>query len=182
MGFVAGLANIVFKKDVSEQAMFYPWSIFGSGYIVTSNEKYNAICKLFKKMAKIFIPLLIITFIVLECVELPEFQWLFRLTLSLVLLIILGLGYYLPMRKITKELTKTSEKIQLSEVYQEMAKSYGVPTLILVEIFSFIFIICGIWFLLIDEYVITSWIVVLFFAFIGYIVKNIIEKKIQQLK
>lgn len=181
MGFFAGFVNVVFKKDAAEKMLFYPWSIFGSGFIVSSND-YQVINQHFKKLAKIFIPLIIVTFIALEWVELPKFQWVFQLSLTALLLSLLGLGYYFAMRKITKNLTKTSEKMQLSNIYEEMAKSYGIPALIMMEVFSLIFVICGIWFLLIDEYLITAWIIVLFFALVGYIVKNIIARKIEQLK
>lgn len=182
MGFFDGFVSIVFKKDAAERMVFYPWSIFGAGYFVPSEEKYRSICTLFKKMAKIFIPLFIVTFIALEWVELPKFQWVFELSLTVLFLIIIGLGYFISTRKITKDLTKTPEKIQLSDIYEEMATSYGIPVLIMVEVFSLIFVVCGIWFLLIDEYVVTAWITVLLFALLGYIVKNIIAKKIQQLK
>lgn len=182
MDQLSGLMHVLFKKDTSDKTVFYPWSIFGNGFIVPAESNYQQIRHGLKKMMMFLLSALLITIVLLEFIELNKFQILFNIALPAIILSIFVLCYYVFVKKITKGMAISNEHMKRVDIYNEMAKSYSVPALILIEIFFFVFLIISVWFIFIREYIITASLATLFLGLCCYIVKNIIAKKIQQLK
>ena len=131
MGYFDGLTDAAFKKDVSGNNLFYPWGIFGSGFIINSEDEKNQIRGFFKKMYMVMFPSIII-------IHMTVGFW-----LNLVLLPVYGIWYYFKAKKITKDLRKTEEKLKVSESYKNSAKSHNLSTLIILELFSLGFVVLG---------------------------------------
>lgn len=182
MGDLKGFENVVFKKDTAEKTLFYPWSVFGKGFILEADNTYQTICQFFKKVGFIAIAICIIAAVILEMVILPRFQIVLYIVLPLIVISFFASWYYLFVKKITKNLATTNEQIKRTDIYDEMAKSYSVPALILIELFFFVFFTIAVWFLLIGEYIITASLATVLLGITCVLIKNVIAKKIQQLK
>jgi hypothetical protein len=135
MGYFDGLTDAVFKEDSSGNTLFYPWGIFGAGFVIDSEEKKNQIRGLIKKIYIVMLPVLIIT------------QATVGFWLNLALFSIFLIWYIFMVKKISKDLPKSKDKLKLSESYKNSAKSHNLPILILLELVSIGFVTAGIWML-----------------------------------
>lgn len=135
MGYFDGLTDAAFKRDASGNTLFYPWGIWGSGFIVDSEGKKNQIRGFYKKMYMVMLPAIII-------IQMAVGFW-----LNLVLFPIYCVWYYFTAKKITQGLRKTEIKLKTSEAYKNSAKSHNLPTLIFLELISLGFVAIGIWIL-----------------------------------
>jgi len=133
MGYFDGLTDAVFKKDSSDNTLFYPWGIFGSGFVIDSEEKKNQIRGFIKKMYIVLLPVIII-------IQGTVGYWLYW-----VLLPVYFVWYIFMIKKITKDLPKSTEKLKISEAYKNSAKSHNLPTLIILLFFSLGSVAISIW-------------------------------------
>ena len=124
------LADQALKKDDSGNTLYYPWGIFGSGFVLKSENTVKQIRKLYKiQMIYILINIPIMT--VLVNVRANIFYWLVYLSIYLIAYYI---WFHFAIKKITQGLQKTKEKIKISEIYSNQSKSISLPLLILFEI------------------------------------------------
>ncbi len=141
MSFFDGLTEVHFKKDDSGNILFFPRGIWGSGYIIESQEKLDKIKKYYRDSYWIIYKIVFPTFIFLQVI----------IGMGLLLLISLLPFYYIynfyKIKSLTKNSTKTNEKLKLSEAQNKILKLYNLPTLILMGIISVLFAISGFWIL-----------------------------------
>ncbi len=171
MGYFDGLADAAFKKDASGNNLFYPWGVWGAGFIIDSEDKKNQIRGFYKKMYMVMLPAIIIIHIVMGV-------W-----LKLVLLPVFCIWYYFIAKKITKDLQKTKKKkkLKVSESCKNSAKSHNLPTLIFLELISIGFVAIGVWMLQSGEDSLIAYASILFFGLgsvaLGYMVVAKIKNK-----
>lgn len=139
VGYFDGVTDAAFKKDSQGRNLFFPWGIFGSGFIVESEEQRNQIRNFFKKMYMVIVPTIII-------IQMAVGFW-----LNLVLIPVYCVWYYFTIKKITQNLPRTTERLKTSEAYKNSAKSHNLPTLIFLELTSLGFVATGVWLLTIGK-------------------------------
>lgn len=131
MGYFDGLADNLFKMDSSGKTLFYPYGSFGSGIVIESEEKKNQVRGFVKKTY--FASLLVIIII-----GMTVGYW-----LNFALLPVYYGWYYFIVKKVTKDLPKSTEKLKISESLKNSAKSHNLSTLILGELCSIGFVGVG---------------------------------------
>jgi hypothetical protein len=112
MKYLDGLINSWFKKTKDEKIVFYPYGIFGRGYVIAPATELKI--KTFLKRYYI------ISFIVIIFSTLFKHQF---FLLSLILFI--GTPYLIKMRQLLSNAQKINEKISLKESMQNAATSMG---------------------------------------------------------
>lgn len=162
MGYFDGLTDGAFKTDAEGRHLFYPWGVFGTGYILEVEERYQAV-RQFCMHTIIFGGLGLIA--VLGIVGWwPGAAF------------ILGfvLWYYFAVRRIIKDLQPSPERLGVAEAYRNSAKSQNILLLISMEIFTIAVLATGVWMLQSGENFLLAFAVVVFsgltsFA-IGYMI------------
>ena len=168
MGYFDGLVSGAFKKDDSGNSLFYPWGVFGSGYIVQSKETLEQLRKFLKK----YYLVMLITIIT---IQITVGFW-----LNLTILPIVIVYYHFYVKKITKDFPKTSEKLTLGQSFSNSAKSHNLPTLIILEVFSVGFVALGILILLFGQNLIIALSSIGFFGLCGVSIGYMIFVKIRK--
>lgn len=135
MGYFDGLVDASFKKDSQGKDLFFPYGILSSGYVLESEEHKNKIRKFFKTIYLVLLPTVMI-------VQIAVGFW-----LNLILLPIFYVWFYVTIKKMTKDLQRSDEKLKTSEAYRNSAKSHNLVTLVLLEIVSLLFVAGGIFIL-----------------------------------
>ena len=131
MGYFDGIADGSFKKNDRGQIVFYANGIFGKGYILDSPGKHMEIREFVKKMYMV----LLVGVILL--------QVLLGFKANLVFGAIWTAVFYFKIKEMTKDLPTTTEKLKMSEARENSARSHNLPTLIVLEVFSALFLIAG---------------------------------------
>ncbi len=122
MGFLDGLIELGFKKDSEGNTLFYPWGILGSGYVIKSDEEMKRIRVLMKRCLFLVTPFII-------CIYVVNKVW-----FGLVLLIVVQAWLLYSVKKITKGLSKSTEKFLGSDAFQNSAESFPLFILIIFEV------------------------------------------------
>ncbi len=170
MGYFDGVTDAIFKKDASGNTLFYPWGIFGSGFIIDSEDRKDQIRGLIKTIYIIMIPAIVI-------IQVTVGAW-----LNLVLLPVFIVWYCFTVKKLTKGLQKTEEKLRVSEAYKNSAKSHNLPTLIILEFTSLGFVGLGIWILLKGKNPLIAYAAIGLFGLCSVAIGYMIIAKIRQKK
>ncbi|MCW8916287.1 MAG: hypothetical protein OQK24_10615 [Magnetovibrio sp.] len=133
MGYFDGLTDAAFKKNDRGDTVFYPWGIFGNGYILDSEETGKSIKSTLKRL---YIIVFSIFFIILF---LQSFAGIFLHLSILISLPIIYLGWHVvTIKRITSGLATTKEKLRFSESLSNSAKSHNLLTLYLLLIASLV--------------------------------------------
>ena len=168
MGYFDGLTDAAFKKSTSGNNLFYPWGLFGSGVVIESEETHTEIRKFLKKVS-------MVTLFAVITIQVTVGFW-----LNVALLPIFGIWYHFTIKKITKDLPRTTEKLRFSESYKNSAKSHNLATLILLEVFSIGFVAMGVWMLSIGGDQLMAMSSIGFFGFCSIAIGYMIHAKIRQ--
>lgn len=130
MGYFDGLTDASFKRDAAGRSLFYPWGVFGAGYITTDEQRQ----KLRSSLRKMYMVMLGVIILV---------QMIFGSLVNLGLLAIYFPSYWLWARRTTASLTKSDEKLTVRQSYTSSAKSHNWPSLVLLEMISLAFVGMG---------------------------------------
>ncbi|MBN1545705.1 MAG: hypothetical protein JW902_03505 [Syntrophaceae bacterium] len=165
MGYFDGLTDASFKTDEKGNTIFYPWGILGRGYILPEDKK-DSFRNGIKRFLQISLPLVILITV---------------LKLWLLLLIVLPvfiIGYTIWIKKITKNLNSSSNKLTLSESTINSARSHNLTTLWFLAIGSLLFVVASIFIIIIAP---EKWTIglpgVIFFGFGLYVFWKMIKAK-----
>lgn len=167
MGYFDGLTDASFKKDAQGSDLFFPWGIFGSGYVIESELQKNQIRNFIKNTY-------IMTFSVLAIIQVFVGSW-----LNLVLLPIYYIWYYRAIDKMTQNLQRSNEKLTSSESYKNSARSHNLRTLILCELGSLGFIAIGLWLIKSGKELLIGYASLGFFGFCAVVIAYMIFAKIK---
>ncbi len=180
MGYFDGLADAVFKKNAAGQTVYYPWGIFGKGYVIESEEQKERIRSFMKKNYYVILPVSIVLGLLLQ-----------RLIRSgsylpfLGILVVSGGAYiayfHFQTKKLLSEAPLSTEKLSLWESYRNSASSHNLATLIVLEIFSIGFVIAGFFLLTVTYNVLLPALCIGIFGLcsiaIGYMILSKLKKK-----
>lgn len=167
MGYFDGLTASSFKTDEKGNTIYYPWGIFGTGYILPEDKKDNFRKKI-KRHMMVFVPLSIILTVLLKI-------WaVFALPLYF-------LGYWIWIKKNIEGLAISSAKLTLKDTTTNSARAHNFGTLWLLEISALLFVAAGI---IILVYRPQKWIAglssIVFFGWCAYIFWKMIRAKKSQ--
>jgi len=111
--------SLPFTKDREGRTLFHPWGILGNAYIVESREAEEKLRKSIKQDCFIGIPFFLLTIIFIKF-------WI------LYLLVIGWLaGYAWKLRKLTKTLEKSSERLTFKESTEDFAQKMPMALMII---------------------------------------------------
>ena len=160
MGYFDGLVDASFKKDSQDRDLFYPYGILGSGIILESPAQKQIIRKTIKTSYMVIMPTIFAVQIYIGILA------------NLVVIVMYYVWLYLYVKKTTKNLERSTEKLKTSDAYKNSAKSHNLATLIVLTIISLLFVALGIFILATGENMIVSLVTIIFFglcsAAIGY--------------
>jgi hypothetical protein len=133
MGYFDGLADASFKENAEGKTVYYPRGVYGAGYVVESEEVNRALRKRLKKVYAVAISIAVI-------LAVSKAYW-----AAGAYMIVFGIWDHFAIKKLTKDLPKTSDKMSFGESYRNSAKSHNLATLILLEISALLFTAVGVW-------------------------------------
>tara|TARA_R110002110_G_scaffold401920_1_gene618955 strand:- start:355 stop:771 length:417 start_codon:yes stop_codon:yes gene_type:complete len=106
-------------------------------------------------------------------------QILFGILYCIFFILIYAIFYFVYMRKITKCLKKTTEKLTFTESLTSSSKSHNLVTLVFLAFFSILFVISGVWIFLSGTDQLVGLMVIGFFGCCGFVIGKMILVKIQ---
>ncbi len=168
MGYLDGLAASSFKTDEKGNTVFFPWGILGKGYILPEDEK-DIIRRSFKRH------MILILTLAIAC------SLLFNIYVLVLGLALYYVGYAFWVNRLTKGLTLSTSTLTSIDARESAARAHDTATLWFFEIVSLLFVMAGIYVLIVVP---QKWIVAMssvLFGFIGVFVfwKTIKIKKEQ---
>ena len=169
MGYFDGLTDASFKTGEDGRMLFYPYGVIGKGYVLTSDEHYQKARRFMKWTYIIALPP---AFLI---PMLAGWRW------SVPLLVVFMIGFSLAVRSVTKDAGSTAEKLTLAESIRNSARSHNLAVLMLLETFSVLFVLAGIFMMTQGEKLIGVLAIALFgFAAcsIGYMILTRMRDKI----
>lgn len=166
MGYFEGITASYFKTDKDGNTIFYPYGIFGKGYILP-DEKKEQVRLVIKRYMQVSLPIVIVMVPLLKA----WFVIFFVCPLYF-------LGYAIWMSKLTKTFKKSKDKLTFTESRINSAHAHNLSTLWLFEIICLLFIVAGIY--IIGQSPKGLYIGILsiaFFGFCGCVIFKMIEIK-----
>jgi Na+-translocating ferredoxin:NAD+ oxidoreductase RnfD subunit len=167
MGYFDGLAASSFKKDDKGNTLFFPWGILGKGYLLPEDRK-DDIRRSLKRHMMLVVPLAI------AC---SMFTWIGLL----VALPLYYVSYAFWVNRLIKGLPTSTEKLTFADSTTGAAQAHNTITLWLLEIGSLLFVLAGIYVLIVKP---EKWIIglssILFFGFCALVCWRMIEAKSDQ--
>ncbi len=168
MGYFDGLTASSFKTDEKGHTIFYPWGIFGKGYILPEDRK-DSFRQTIKRHIMIFVPLTILCSIF------------FKIWIAFLILPLYFFGYGIWVNKQTSGLKVSSDKLTLSDTRASSARAHNAATLWILEIVSLLFVLLGTFNLITSP---QNWFIaicsILFFGFGAIIFWKMIKTKREQ--
>ncbi len=138
MGYFDGLAASSFKKDSSGKTLYYPFGIFGRGYVIPNDKKEKSIRSSLKRFYVIALPILIGTGIL--------FGWLYAI---LLLIPVLLWAILLP-KSLVKGLHPCATKMKVSDSIDSSARAHSKGMLWFLFLASSFFTLTGLFILISD--------------------------------
>ena len=165
MGYFGEFIDISFKKDEKGRTIFYPWGIFGRGYILPDDKK-DIIRKKLKRSYQVFLTLVILT-------EIFVSSW---VSIFFVLLLVGVLAIF--NKRLVRGLEISPVKLTVSDTRSTLVHSQSLITTWFLEICSLLFVLAGIFILVISP---NEWFIAILsislFGFSAYILWDIIKAK-----
>ena len=133
MGYFDGLTDGSFKTDSEGRHVYFPWGVMGKGYVLPNEEKKEEIRSFLKRYYQVGLILIIGAQIFVG--------WQLNL---LVVLPILLIAFYVRKRTLLEGIPISNAKLTTSESFVASAKSHNLATLWLLEVFSLLFVVGGV--------------------------------------
>jgi hypothetical protein len=130
MGYFRGLAEASFKDSIDGHKLFYPWGIFGKGYVLPSPAHYEKLRDFLTRMYMGVLPLIVVT----VCVD---------MRLNLGLLALYCLWYWWFAKSQTADLKVSPEKLKISESTANSARGHNLGVLLVLLVVSILFVLAG---------------------------------------
>jgi hypothetical protein len=136
MGYFDGVTEASFKKNKEGQTLYYPWGIFGKGYLITDAAKESQLRNFTKYNYMLILPLVILNQIIFGPVP------------NLIIFPIYTIIFIALIKKFTNGLPVVTEKLKVSEAYRNSAKRHDLFTLIILDIVALLFVALGLLFVI----------------------------------
>ena len=171
MGYFDGLVASGFKKDNSGRTLFYPFGLFGQGYVIPNEKKEKSIRSSLKRFYMISLPVLIGIGII--------FGWLYAI---LLLIPVLLWAILLP-KSLVKGLKPCATKMKVSDSIDSSAKAHSKGMLWFLFIGSSLFTLMGLFILISDpEKSIMAILSIVFFGVCTLIIGHMLLRKIRSIR
>jgi hypothetical protein len=129
MNYLDSLVNQLFKKSESAETLFYPWGMFGKGYVVSSESEQSRIRSILKAYYVVMFLAMVICIYFLN--------WFYAAGCA-----ILGIGgYSVWSATVTRRLVASEERLRFSESLAQSLPYYSTWVLVVLSLFSFIFVL-----------------------------------------
>jgi hypothetical protein len=146
MGYIDNVADGSFKTTGDGNVLFYPYGVWGKGYVIPNIEKKQEIRKRLKRLhfftLAVLIPVVSLAFPAIRI--LLNSLWI-TVLIFIVAIAGLSLAEYVFRKQFAKGLTPVDEKLTVWEVMQDSAKSQSIIFLLVFEIISLLFTVASIW-------------------------------------
>ena len=136
MGYFDGLTSSSFKKDKSGNICFYPWGVFGKGYVLPDEASEMRIRGFVRRYYMISLPAIIVVGSVVG--------WLY----AFITLPILIAWYLIKCRSLIYDFAVVNEKLTIRESSANSANAHNRVTLWLLFVFSVLFVAGGLFMLM----------------------------------
>jgi hypothetical protein len=162
LGYFDGLTDAAFKKDSQGKNLFFPWGVFGAGYVLEDEAAKNKMRRYLKINYMIMLPSLFLLLMFVGAIK------------TVLASLMYSVWFYFQLHKMTRQLPRSTEKLKLSESSLNSARSHSLFTLILLTLLSLGFVAAGIWISVVgvDSEVWVGYMCIVFFglcsASIGY--------------
>ena len=171
MGYFNGITDIYFKTEDKGRTLFYPWGVFGRGYILPDESKRQKIREFKKRYHMVSIP----------CFATIAVAILYGWVGCFIIIPIFPLWYFFRTAQLLKGVPSvTGTKMGLKESFEISSKSHNIIILWLMLIVSVLFTIAGIITFIFDK---SAWplglICILFFGAAGCAIGYMIKAKKQ---
>ena len=131
MTYLDSLVNQLFKKSESGEPLFYPWGIFGKGYVVSSASQHSHI----RSTLKVYY---VVMFLAMG-ISIYFLDYLYT-----GVCVIFGIGGYLVWSdKVTRRLKVSAERLGFSESVVQGLPGYSTWGLVFMSLVSFMFVVTG---------------------------------------
>jgi drug/metabolite transporter (DMT)-like permease len=132
MGYFDALAASNFKTTPDGRRLFYPWGIWGRGYLIPSDEHYERLLGRIKTYTMVSLVLVIAMVVVLK--------GLWAVLGAAVLMVF----YAAWVPSLVRGLQPTDEKLTMSESMATQARTHSAPTLWALLVVALLFVAIGI--------------------------------------
>lgn len=132
MGYFEGISNLYFKSDSGGKQVFYPWGVFGKGYVLPDAAAEGKLRRFIRVHLMVAFPVIIVAVIqgwgwcVIACAGL--FAW-----------------FYIGSRRHLAGCQVSSERLTLKESYSNSAKAHNLVTLWVLFIIALFFTFVPFW-------------------------------------
>ena len=175
MGYFDGLTARNFKNINDGRTIFFPWGAIGKGYVLESKEQIERFRTWMKRCHMITL--------VISILSAQTFGFPAGLAMIVPILVIYYLVYNWRIKKLTRGLKESAEKMTIRETQKTSAMAHDWGTLIIMEICSLGFVAAGIWILTVksDQHSeMIGWSAILFFGLCALVFLNMMSRKRKQ--
>src|SRR5829696_8800503 len=155
--YFEGLVAGNFKTAADGQRLFYPWNVWGKGYVLPDAHAEQRIRKLLTIYYMVWLPLVIIIVSIVSS---------FGVYYAFALIPVGLLAYGVAVRSLTQRLLSSGERLRLTESLMSSASAYSRATLWLLFVISTVFVISGVAIIL-DGQIGLGLLIILFFGACG---------------
>ena len=145
MGYFDGIVDASFKTTDDGVLLYYPFGVWGKGYVLPTNEKKQEIRKRLKWFYAVSLVLIIASgSSLVSSVLILSIPWWIVGIIYILVVSGLSLASYFIAKGFTKGLTPVGEKLTVAESYQNSAKSNNIFTLVILEMASLLMGVAGV--------------------------------------
>ncbi len=137
--YFEGLVAGNFKTAADGQRLFYPWNVWGKGYVLPDAHAEQRIRKLLKIYYMVWLPLVILTVSIAS-----SFGFYYAFAYAFALTPVGLLVYGIVVRSLTQRLLSSGERLRLTESLTISASAYSRAILWFLLLASTVFVISGI--------------------------------------
>jgi hypothetical protein len=170
MGYFDALTSASFKTTPDGRKLFYPWGFLSRGYVVPTDDEFDTLRRTYKTVWIVIFILVFVTVVLFEVPLLPLAAWVIYLIWLLIWI-----------RTKTRGLSPANEKLTYGEALNNETSKLSSGLLWFFEILSLLFIIYGVFLLIVEpsQRLISIGIIALF-TITAVIYARMIRKKRQQ--
>jgi hypothetical protein len=126
------LGRSLFSQDASGQTVFYPWSIFGKGYIVPSEEKREQLMNFLRQNYMLSFTFFIV--IIITGSHLSD-----STTFVVGILTVYTVWYYWSIKNLTEDMAIASARLSFTVACRNSAPNFNIAFLVVAELSAIIF-------------------------------------------
>lgn len=132
MSYIDALSDPLFKKSREGDTIFYPWAVLGKGYVIKPESRGESI--------RATVKWLNLGAVVVSLMCLQVLNWIY----TAILIGVYYIFYATWTRRVTRGMRVSDEPLRLSESMDKTVASFGISYIVLMLVFSLIFVVIGV--------------------------------------